>query len=568
QGRGRGQMDPGPTSLPILSTLTLGVGSSRPHKTALNFTDCLNDTDYELLHETLDKGLPKTAKTYHVAIVGAGMAGLTTAKLLEDAGYKVTILEASERVGGRVHTYRNEKEGWYVELGAMRIPSTHQILLSLVKKLNLPTNKFIMDDKETFYFVNGEKIKTGLVKNNTCLLNYNIPPPKCNKSAHDILIESLTAEYFIKEAKLDTETIRMLGDVHLMKVTGGTDLIPTALKNTLTKTEVILNAAVKEIDQTSNEVTLKYQLNQEIKSLQADAVLVTTTAKAALLMDFKPPLSTNKVEAMRSIQYGSSTKVVLTFSEKFWERDGIKGGKSVTDRASRFIYYPSHSFPDNNRTGVLLASYTWAEDSQFLLGMNDTQLQDLVMRDLVEIHGDHVRSLLTGMVVKKWSLDSYSLGAFALFGPYQHVQYASELFRSEGRIHFAGEHTAFPHAWIETAMKSAIRAATNIANQAESVPNNDEIRDDSTHTANTHHSQRDSGVGGFAHSHTSIHGWGRGGGGRSSPAWSSRGGRAYGCPVGCGRGRACGAGGRPAGGGLLLGGGGREGNQMIVSMCV
>uniref|UniRef100_A0A3B3HL38 Amine oxidase n=1 Tax=Oryzias latipes TaxID=8090 RepID=A0A3B3HL38_ORYLA len=460
--------------------------------------NCLNDTDYELLHETLDKGLPKTAKTYHVAIVGAGMAGLTTAKLLEDAGYKVTILEASERVGGRVHTYRNEKEGWYVELGAMRIPSTHQILLSLVKKLNLTTNKFIMDDKETFYFVNGKKIKKHLVNNNPCLLNYNIPPPKCNKSAHDILTESLTVkdivstkgcmealkmfdhytvkEYFIKEAKLDTETIRMLGDVLnenaimslalYSEVTGGTDLIPTTLKNTLTKTEVILNAAVKEIDQTSNEVTLKYQLNQEIKSLQADAVLVTTTAKAALLMDLKPPLSTNKVEAMRSIQYGSSTKVVLTFSEKFWERDGIKGGKSVTDRASRFIYYPSHSFHDNNRTGVLLASYTWAEDSQFLLGMNDTQLQDLIMRDLVEIHGDHVRSLLTGMVVKKWSLDSYSLGAFALFGPYQHVQYASELFRSEGRIHFAGEHTAFPHAWIETAMKSAIRAATNIPKSA------------------------------------------------------------------------------------------------------
>uniref|UniRef100_A0A8C7ZWH2 Amine oxidase n=1 Tax=Oryzias sinensis TaxID=183150 RepID=A0A8C7ZWH2_9TELE len=502
----------------LFISLYLYIHCNTEVKLKTTLQDCLNDTDYELLHETLDKGLPKTDKTYHVAIVGAGMAGLTTAKLLEDAGYKVTILEASERVGGRVHTYRNEKEGWYVDLGAMRIPSTHQILLSLVKKLNLNTTKFIMDDNETFYFVNGEKIKTRLVKNNPCLLNYNIPPPKCNKSAHDILDESLTVkdivstkgcmealkmfDHYTVKVGLDTETIRMLGDVlnenaimslalsemiyfvdvcflvAYSEVTGGTDRIPTALKNTLTKTEVILNATVKEIDQTLNEVTLKYQLNQEIKSLQADAVLVTTTAKAALLMDFKPPLSTNKVEAMRSIQYGSSTKVVLTFSEKFWERDGIKGGKSVTDRASRFIYYPSHTFPDNNRTGVLLASYTWAEDSQFLLGMNDTQLQDLVMRDLVEIHGDHVRSLLTGMVVKKWSLDSYSLGAFALFGPYQHLQYASELFKREGRIHFAGEHTAFPHAWIETAMKSAIRAAINIANQAESVPNNHEIRDE------------------------------------------------------------------------------------------
>lgn len=197
-------------------------------------------------------------------------------------------------------------------------------------------------------------------------------------------------------------------------------------------------------------------------TLAADIVLVTTTAKAALFIDFDPSLSIEKMEALRGVHYESSTKIILTFSEKFWEKDGIRGGKSITDQPSRYIYYPSHSFPANKTIGVLLASYTWSDDSLFLAGASDEDLKELALRDLAQIHGKHIRSLCTGVVVKKWSVDPYSLGAFALFTPYQHLEYSKELFRSEGRVHFAGEHTAFPHAWIETSMKSAIRAAKNI----------------------------------------------------------------------------------------------------------
>jgi len=256
------------------------------------------------------------------------------------------------------------------------------------------------------------------------------------------------------------------------------DLLPKAFQRVL-KDPINFNSTVKCISQSHDGVNVSYQTGEEsnLTHLHADVVLVTTTTKAALFMDFDPPLSIQKMEALRSVHYDSSSKIILTFSEKFWEKDGIQGGKSITDRPSRFIYYPSHSFP-NETIGVLLASYTWSDDSLLFLGASDEDLKELALKDLALIHGEHVKSLCTGVLVKQWSRDPYSLGAFALFTPYQHLEHAEELFRSEGRVHFAGEHTAFPHAWIETAMKSAIRAATNINEEAQKELARDTIRDD------------------------------------------------------------------------------------------
>uniref|UniRef100_A0A3Q2DXM5 Amine oxidase domain-containing protein n=1 Tax=Cyprinodon variegatus TaxID=28743 RepID=A0A3Q2DXM5_CYPVA len=248
------------------------------------------------------------------------------------------------------------------------------------------------------------------------------------------------------------------------EVTGGTDLIPNGLYRTLKKDTVIFNAPVKKISQKNNKVTVWYQdkKTQSLSNLIADAALVTTTAKAALFIDFDPPLSPSKMEALRLVRYASSTKVILTFSEKFWEKEGIHGGKSITDRPSRFIYYPSHSFPGNDKIGVLLASYTWAEDSILLTSLSDDNLKEIALKDLELIHGDQVRSLCTGVYVKKWTLDPHSHDAFSFFTPYQLSEYAKVIFKNEGRIYFAGEHTDLPHAWMESSVKSAIKAARNI----------------------------------------------------------------------------------------------------------
>lgn len=258
-------------------------------------------------------------------------------------------------------------------------------------------------------------------------------------------------------------------------MTGGSDRLTNGFLSVL-DVPILLNSKVKRISQSHEGVIVSYETGHHapLTDLSADVVLVTTTAKAALFMDFDPPLSIRKMEVLRGVHYESSTKILLTFSERFWEKDGIRGGKSITDGPSRYIYYPSHGFPTNKTIGVLLASYTWSDDSLLLLGASDEDLKELALRDLAKIHGEKVRPLCTGVLVKKWSVDPHSLGAFALFTPFQHLEYSKELFKREGRVHFAGEHTAFPHAWIETSMKSAIRAATNI-NQDPPRSHHDEL---------------------------------------------------------------------------------------------
>lgn len=247
------------------------------------------------------------------------------------------------------------------------------------------------------------------------------------------------------------------------EVTGGMDLLPQALQDALDE-PVLLNAKVKGVVQSDDGVTVSYQRGpgSPLTHLQADAVLVTTTARAALFIDFAPSLSAQKMEALRAAHYIALTKVVLTFSRRFWEDDGIVGGKSVTERPSRFVYYPSHAFPSNHSVGVLTASYTWSDDAQLFGGAGDEDVKELVLRDLEQIHGRRLRDLCTGVLVKKWDQDPFSLGGVALLTPYQPLEYSHELSRSEGRLHFAGEHTTLPHAWIDTAMKSAVRAAADI----------------------------------------------------------------------------------------------------------
>uniref|UniRef100_A0A4X2LKK2 Amine oxidase n=1 Tax=Vombatus ursinus TaxID=29139 RepID=A0A4X2LKK2_VOMUR len=493
---------------------------------AVELAKCFDDPQYEDLLRLLRVGLGAPTEKKSVVVIGAGMAGLTAAKVLQDAGHQVTVLEASGRVGGRIETHRVPGAEWYAELGAMRIPANHRFSHELISQFGLKLNEFSRYDDRTWVLINGMHRRTGDVQANPGLLGYPVWSDEKGKTADKLFDESLrkvklkksncsqilekydsfsTKEYLIKVGNLSRGAVQMIGDLmnadagyyeaftetlrgvifffqnpRFEEITGGFDQLPKALHDSLIPGTVYLHSQAEQVIRDGNYVHIVHQTPDPLQPhacLTANYAIVATTAKAARLLHLHPPLSPGKEDALRSIHYNSATKVILACTKRFWEQDGIYGGKSITDRPSQFIYYPNHDFPKG--TGVILASYTLDDDSTFFAAMDQKRVVDVVLEDLAAIHNrpkEELQAFCPYSVVKRWNQDPYSMGGFAFFTPYQYVDYFQELFKPEGRIYFAGEHTTLPHGWIDTTIKSGLRAAQSIQEAVELLKQDKEAK--------------------------------------------------------------------------------------------
>lgn len=459
--------------------------------------------------ELIEKGLPHTSAPKKVVIVGAGMAGLTAAYELKRAGHQPVVLEAQQRLGGRVHTLREPfSEGLYAEVGAMRIPRAHKMTLAYIEKFGLKTNDFTMDNPQAYYCIGGRKVRAAEAAQDPGLLGFDLAEHELGQTADRLwrkAIEPLmtliaeqgddawpeiveryddysTREFLEanhwsvgaiemygllanQEALMNSSFLELFREeagnyyTNMLEIQGGTDRLPYAFLPEL-RNEIRFGARMIAIDQSPTDVSIHYQTRAGRSEQKGDYAIITAPFPVLRHIEALKPFSRAKMRAIRELHYDASAKILFQCRRRFWEQDdGIFGGGTITDLPVRNVYYPDHGRETGR--GVMLASYTWSEDAQRWGSLTPEDRLVQALEDVAVIHPQVIREFEVG-TSHMWHDDEFAGGAFALFDPGQQTLLYNEIIRPEGRIYFAGEHASLYHAWIQGAIESGLRAAEAI----------------------------------------------------------------------------------------------------------
>ncbi len=164
-----------------------------PEFTVVNGQMVFSERTLELMN-IIENGIPPTKSPKDIAIIGAGMSGMVSASLLAAAGHRVSIFEASMRVGGRIKTIRAPfQNGDSGEAGAMRLVDSYQLVLKYIEKFGLDTHTFINHDVDgnELIFVNGVKITRNEYEKNPDLLLFDTVGSERGKTADALWKEAI-----------------------------------------------------------------------------------------------------------------------------------------------------------------------------------------------------------------------------------------------------------------------------------------------------------------------------------------------------------------------------------------
>ncbi len=448
-----------------------------------------------------------------IAIIGSGLSGLNAALTLQAFGYKSTIIEATDRIGGRVYTAKEEDVPGHPELGANGIGGGYGRLLSAATKYGIEIGPMrprteprkgellyaIYDDlilpdqwkthpKNPFHLdwakgMSPTSVPWKVYADTNPLPENDLTAWRDPKFAEwDRSIASVMKEQgFTEEAmKLSVGTNSSYGisadDMSVLNfyqilnfisqqsaaktgrggaAIGGNQRIPEAMGNAYTG-DIRQNSPVKSISAAKDSVTITLDNDKVVK---AKYVIITLPAYALRRVKIDPPLPALQQEGIDELGYTPNAQVHFTVKKNYWEEDGLPPSMWSDKLCGRFMALKNDV--DNPEKVTSIVAYVNTNEALKLSKMSEKDAKAIVMKEAEEIRPS-LKGALEPVYYWKWSNNPYAGGAYAYWKPGQITKYADQFANPHGRIHFAGEHTAVYFRGMEGAMESGERAASEV----------------------------------------------------------------------------------------------------------
>ncbi len=428
-----------------------------------------------------------------VIVAGAGLAGLSAARDLEASGATVTIVEARDRVGGRVHTLRTGfAGGLHAEAGADLIEGGQSFVLELAESLRLKPVR-ILKEGFKFYGATGD----GGTRVQRIEITFKELGRLLRQEVDDYCLagkrwDSAIAQHLAREpvsnwldrvgadAALragvrglrgfylsDPEALPLLtlvdqlsvggvsASAKFYRIEGGNDRLPCAMIERFGG-GLLMQTAVRAIRHDADGVSVTVEDQGGLSELSADFCVVALPTPTLREVHFDPSLPEEQTRAILTLKYGDATRMLLQFKTAFWRKRG-RACAYGSDLPTGAVWDASE---DQKGPSGILSLLAGGQASRALGQIVETEGQTGVVRRLSWL-GRPTSLLATATVT--WEDDPWSRGGYAAFDPSYAPQLREWLARPAGRIVFAGEHTSLRwQGYMNGAIESGKRAAAEV----------------------------------------------------------------------------------------------------------
>jgi monoamine oxidase len=430
-----------------------------------------------------------------VLLIGAGVAGLTAGIRLAEAGLKVQIVEARDRIGGRIWTEHPPGLQAPVELGA-------EFVHGKVPEIW----RYCRDNEIDFY--EGEGTRWCTQDNKLIHCNFfqqvnNVLDRIGKFSNPDISVQDAlerlpdvdsrvierTLNYVmgfhaadprkigVQAIQLDSQAEERTEGDRTFRIRQGYDALLRQMKSECEelKVQISLNHIVERVDWRDDSVRVSTVAPEGPVELLADCAIVTLPLGVLQLqqgqrgyVEFTPPLR-DKHDALRKLVLGHVQRVTLVFTEVFWSDTQFIGRSDLSDM--QFLFSDDEFFPtwwtyEPLRVPVLTA-WSPALKSDRLSGRSPEELAEIALNSLsriLHVNAAELRLRLVSAHSHNWIADPFTCGAYS-YAKAAGVDGFRELAKPLGaKLYFAGEATEFTghHATVHGAIASGERVAREV----------------------------------------------------------------------------------------------------------